>query len=78
MLTCAAALWPALYYRAGVHALLAASTSLMQVNVDSCSQLSLACCPPSFVAFDGVAGSTQLSSTGASSARPGLLARRAC
>lgn len=61
---------------AGMHALLSASTSLMQVNIDGCPRLSLASCPPWFVAVDALVGGSQLKdSSSMGHRRPGVLIR---
>lgn len=59
---------------AGMYQLLSASTSLMHVNIDGCARISLASCPPHFIAFDGVVGSSQLTDT-SGVRRPGVLVR---
>lgn len=59
--------------RAGVFALLSASTSLMCVNLDNCSRLSMACCPGHFTVADEAAAIR--SGLGLHAARPPSYAR---
>jgi hypothetical protein len=59
---------------AGMHSLLSSSSSLLQVNIDGCPRLSLASCPPGFIAVDALVGGSPLKDC-SSHKRPGLLIR---
>jgi hypothetical protein len=63
----------------GMHAVLSSSTSLRQVNVDGCPRLTLAACPPDWVALDSLVGGSEMKGSGSSGGsthkQPGLLVR---
>jgi len=60
---------------AGMHALLSRSRSLMHVNIDGCPRLTLASCPPCFIAVDALVGGRQLEDSSSIHRRPGVIIR---
>lgn len=59
----------------GMHALLSRSRSLMHVNIDGCPRLTLASCPPCFIAVDALVGGRQLEDSSSIHRRPGVIIR---